>query len=128
MYSFQQSNSWKVNLPKSGGITQKKEKEHYQKKGDEKMIAYCGMDCSKCEGYLATQENSDIKRQKVAEQWTAQYNTDIKPEQINCSGCKSDGVKFFFTESICEIREFCILFKFHGGTVFCPKRAFSFFD
>ena len=70
------------------------------------MIAYCGMDCSKCEGCLATQENSDIKRQKVAEQWTAQYNTDIKPGQINCSGCKSDGVKFFFTESICEIREF----------------------
>jgi hypothetical protein len=27
MYSFQQSNSWKVNLPKSGGITQKKEKD-----------------------------------------------------------------------------------------------------
>ena len=22
----------------------------------------------------------------------------------------------------------CILFKFHGGTDFCPKRAFSFFD
>jgi hypothetical protein len=24
--------------------------------------------------------------------------------------------------------DLCILFKFHGGTDFCPKRAFSFFD
>lgn len=31
------------------------------------MIAYCGMDCLKCEGYLATQANSDTKRKKVAE-------------------------------------------------------------
>lgn len=37
------------------------------------MIAYCGMDCSKCEGYLATQENSDTKRKEVAEKWTIQY-------------------------------------------------------
>jgi hypothetical protein len=30
------------------------------------MIAYCGMDCSKCEGYLATKEDNDTKRKEVA--------------------------------------------------------------
>ncbi len=49
------------------------------------MIAYCGMDCSKCEGYLATQADSGTKRKEVAEKWTVQYNTEIKPQQINCN-------------------------------------------
>ena len=69
------------------------------------MISYCGMDCSKCEGYLATQENNNDKRRDVAEKWTIEYNTEISPEQINCYGCKSKDEKFFFTENICEIRK-----------------------
>ncbi len=69
------------------------------------MISYCGMDCSKCEGYLATHENDNVKRKDVADKWTVEYNTEIRPEQINCNGCKSNSEKFFFTETICEIRK-----------------------
>ena len=81
------------------------------------MIAYCGMECSKCEGYLATKENNDEKRKEVAEKWSIQYKADITPEQINCNGCKSNDSKFFFTENICEIRK-CNIEK---GNEHCAK-------
>jgi hypothetical protein len=71
------------------------------------MIAYCGLDCSKCEGLVATQENSDSKRTEVAQKWSTLYNAEIKPDQINCDGCKSSGKKLFYCEDMCEIRKCC---------------------
>jgi len=71
------------------------------------MLAYCGLNCSSCDAFLATQEDNDDRREKIAKNWSKMYNADIKPEQINCSGCKSDGVKFFHCD-MCEIRQCCI--------------------
>ena len=71
------------------------------------MIAYCGLDCSKCEGFLATQADSNSQRAEVARKWSALYDADIKPEQINCDGCKPQGRKLFYCENLCEIRKCC---------------------
>lgn len=72
------------------------------------MVACCGLDCFKCEGYIATQMNDDNKRSEVAKQWSTRYNVSIRQEQINCDGCRSNGKKFFYCESLCEIRKCCI--------------------
>lgn len=70
----------------------------------DRMIAYCGIVCSECPALLATQEDDDAKRKKVAEAWSKQYNADIKPEQVNCDGCPSEGKRVFFYCNICQIR------------------------
>jgi len=84
------------------------------------MISYCGANCSKCEGFLATKEDSQEKRKEVARKWSIQYNTEITEEQINCSGCKSSGVKFFFTENICAIRK-CNIEKGNANCAECTE-------
>ena len=34
------------------------------------FIAYCGLDCEKCEARIATMNNDDALRQKVAKEWS----------------------------------------------------------
>ncbi|WP_027365183.1 DUF3795 domain-containing protein [Desulfotruncus alcoholivorax] len=69
------------------------------------MIAYCGLNCTKCEAYIATQNNDDVLRAKVAQDWSKAYNVPVLPEHINCTGCLADGVKTFYCEQMCEIRK-----------------------
>ena len=71
------------------------------------MIAYCGLNCSKCEAYIATQKNDDVKRKETARKWSKLYQAEIKPAQINCNGCKSDGVRFSYC-AVCDIRQCCL--------------------
>ena len=69
-----------------------------------KMIAYCGLDCEKCDAYIATKNNDQALREKTAKLWSELNNAPILPEHINCRGCRVDGVKTVFCESICAIR------------------------
>lgn len=68
------------------------------------LIAYCGITCSECEAYIATQENDDEKRKKVAETWSRQYKSNISQEDINCDGCSSGSTKLFSHCLVCPIR------------------------
>ena len=69
------------------------------------MIAFCGIDCSKCKALVATEKNDDALRAQVAAEWAKAYNAPITADQINCTGCKSEGVKFVYCENMCEIRK-----------------------
>jgi len=56
----------------------------------DKMIAHCGLICTECPGFLATQADDDAQRAKVAEMWSQEYGGQVKPEDINCDGCLSE--------------------------------------
>lgn len=44
------------------------------------MIGYCGLDCEKCDAYLATINNDQALREKTAKLWAQLNNAPILPE------------------------------------------------
>jgi hypothetical protein len=67
-------------------------------------IACCGLDCETCEARLATVNNDDALRAKVAKLWSDLNGVEITSEMINCVGCRINGVKTPYCESLCPIR------------------------
>ena len=83
-------------------------------------IAYCGLDCESCEARMATMNNDDALRVKVAMEWSELNGVEITPEMINCVGCRIDGVKTPYCESLCPIRQ-CALSKRVETCVDCAE-------
>jgi hypothetical protein len=74
-------------------------------KAMEKQIAYCGLVCTDCAAYLATQADDDKQRKEVAKKWTKEYKLDFKPEDINCDGCLSVSGRVASYCPVCPIRK-----------------------
>lgn len=70
----------------------------------ERLISFCGLICSECGAFLATQNNDDAARRKVAEEWSKAYRVEVKPEDVNCSGCIRETEPVFSYCRVCEIR------------------------
>lgn len=70
----------------------------------DKMIAYCGITCTECPAFLATQKDDEKERAKVAEMWSKEFDVDLKPGDINCDGCLSTTEPLFSHCQVCEIR------------------------
>ena len=91
-------------------------------------IAYCGLDCETCEARIATINHDNDLRAKVAQKWSELNGVEITPEMIHCEGCRIDGVKTVYCDSLCQIRQ-CALGKQYetcggcGELHSCPKVA-----
>ena len=75
-----------------------------------KMTGYCGLDCEKCDAYIATVNDDQALREKTAKLWAELNNAPILPEHINCEGCRMNGAKTVLCDSLCGIRK-CALNK-----------------
>ncbi len=71
----------------------------------DEMIAYCGLGCHECGALIATKNDDDEKRAEMAKFWSKLFKADIKPEDINCDGCQSEGGRLFSHCNVCEIRK-----------------------
>lgn len=71
----------------------------------EELIAYCGLDCQKCDARIATLNDDDTLRKKVAQLWSELNGVEITPEMINCAGCCVDGVKTPYCSDMCPVRK-----------------------
>jgi len=66
--------------------------------GDEfAMVAYCCLECDKCDVYIATMNNDDELRAKVAKQWK------MDAEKLYCDGCKSENALFNCDAKKCAV-------------------------
>lgn len=89
-------------------------------KKEKKMIAKCGLVCSECPAYIATQKNDDVLRAETAKKWSEMFKSDIKAADINCDGCPSDTGRLFNYCATCEIRK-CAREKKVPTCAACPE-------
>ena len=68
------------------------------------LIASCGLDCEKCEARIATLNDDNNLRLKVAKEWGEMNQMEFQPEWINCEGCRTDGCKTYYCSEVCKIR------------------------
>jgi hypothetical protein len=68
-------------------------------------IGFCGLDCETCEARIATIRHDEALRVQVAKEWSELNSAEITPEMIHCTGCRIDGPKTPYCESICPIRQ-----------------------
>jgi len=68
------------------------------------LLAFCGVDCTNCEIFIATQENNFMLKEKIAKKISSS-SYKITTDEINCYGCSGNqNIKFKFCNS-CKIRE-----------------------
>ena len=71
----------------------------------EELIGNCGLVCSACEAFRATQLNDDNERARVAVKWNKIYGGNFKTADINCDGCCKNDRLIIYAQDICNIRK-----------------------
>lgn len=68
-----------------------------------KMIAYCGLVCSECEAFVATQKNDMDALKRMAEKASQEFGLSLKPEDSMCDGCIGNGRQIGYCNE-CAVR------------------------
>ena len=69
------------------------------------MIAYCGLVCTSCPQYIATQNDDDIAREEIAKKLAEKFGLNFRPDEINCDGCLSSEGRLIGYCNTCEVRK-----------------------
>jgi hypothetical protein len=66
-------------------------------------IAYCGLDCGKCDAFMATQVEDLERMKQIAERWNRELGTEFTAQDTLCDGCWSQRISGW-CQKICLIR------------------------
>jgi hypothetical protein len=89
----------------------------------DKMIAYCGLVCTDCPGYVATQADDREALERVAAQWREEFNApNLTVESVICDGCLGTAGRKCGHCAECEIRA-CALELGVANCAHCPDYA-----
>ena len=87
----------------------------------QEMVAYCGLVCTSCPTFIATQKDDDALREKTAKFLAQKYGLHLKPEDINCDGCLSSGGRLIGYCDTCEIRK-CAMTRSVAHCAVCDEQ------
>jgi len=73
------------------------------RQSEKALVGACGGYCRGCTDYLAYINNDEKLKRKLAEEFSKQFNMDIKPEDIVCLGCHSSIYRPWYAS--CSIRQ-----------------------
>ncbi len=82
------------------------------------QFAPCGIDCSVCDAYIATQSQDSALKQKLVDGYKENMGKDITFAELDCDGCPSEGRHIGFC-TVCGIRK-C---AFDKGYATCAECA-----
>ncbi len=63
----------------------------------------CGLTCSECPAYVATQTNDVAKAEATAREWSQQFGINVSVDHVWCDGCTAPGRKCAHCAE-CEMR------------------------
>lgn len=95
----------------------------------DRIVAFCGLICSDCPAYVATQSNDPAALEQVAAQWREQFDSpDITADSILCDGCLgTNGGRRIGYCATCQIRA-CALGRGVANCACCADYACAELD
>jgi len=70
----------------------------------QKGVAHCGLICSECEAYRATQANDANGMAALAVEWSQRYGITFSPDDLWCNGCTTASGRRARATDECPIR------------------------
>jgi len=68
-----------------------------------RIVGVCGIICSDCRAFIATQKNDTELKKQVAESWSTEEEK-VTPEDISCQGCSATGESLMRFAEACAVR------------------------
>lgn len=89
----------------------------------DRIVAYCGIVCSDCAAYTATQAGDEEALKQVVKQWKAEYDVlDLTVSMVLCDGCLTGEGRRCYHCADCEIRA-CGIERGVVNCAHCPDYA-----